>query len=373
MLVCAVVMLHAAVSVGAEPCKERSCSRAPHTVLVRPGESIQAAIDSVANGGSIVIEPGTYRLQSSLIVSGKQVAIIGSGARGDQRTELVGPEPTELVPAALARGLIEYEAGGGSRVQAVALRGFDAGIVSRDSEARSALAIRDTVIQRTGRGILWNSASPLTVNDSEIQHTLGNGVSLMAVPKGALYAFHDLGLSNIDQVGFLVVGQGAGCVLLHNIFKVENIFEGGHTGGGILILDGCADIKDGLLAGNSSYGIALVRSSATIHGTVILDTAPRPSDGQFGDGVAAFLSSVELTGLDIERSARVGISNFGSMLKFTGNLLNCNHINLAGEDVGPIDFEYLDGGGNVCGCGDALVACQVLSLDLEPPDPVSVP
>ena len=56
-------------------------------------ESIQAAIDGVANGGSIVIKPGTYLLQSSLIVSGKHVAIIGSGARGRQRTELVGPEP----------------------------------------------------------------------------------------------------------------------------------------------------------------------------------------------------------------------------------------------------------------------------------------
>jgi hypothetical protein len=366
-------MLQTAASVGAERCKERSCSDAPHTVLVRPGESIQAAIDGVANGGSIVIKPGTYLLQSSLIVSGKHVAIIGSGARGRQRTELVGPEPTELVRAALARGLIEYEAGGGGRVQAVELRGFDAGILGRDSEARGALAIRDTVIQRTGRGILWNSASQLTVNDSEIQHTLGNGVSLMALPGGVSYAFHDLGLSDIDQVGFLVVGQGAGCVLLHNILKVENIFEGGHTGGGILILDGCADIKDGLLAGNSSYGIALVRSSATIHGTVILDTAPRPSDGHFGDGVVAFLSSVELTGLDIERSARVGISNFGSMLKFTTNLLNCNGVNLDGEDVGPIDFEFVDGGENVCGCGDALVACQVLSFDLEPPDPVSLP
>jgi hypothetical protein len=366
MLACAVVMLQAAVSVGAERCKERSCSGAPHTVLVRPGESIQAAIDEVANGGRIVIEPGTYLLQSSLIVSGKHVAIIGSGARGHQRTELVGPEPTELVRAALARGLIEYEAGGGGRVQAVELRGFDAGILNRDSEARGALAIRDTVIQRTGRGILWNSPSPLTVNHSKIQHTFGNGVSLTAL-LGGLYAFNDLGLSDIDpdHVGFVFVGQqGAGCVQLHNIFK------GGHTGGGILILDGCADIKDGLLVGNSVYGIALVRSSATINGTFILDTAPRPSDGHFGDGVVAFLSSAELTGLDIERSARCGMSNFGSTLTVNANLLNCNLFHVCGEDVGPIEFDYIDFGGNVCGCGDTSVVCQVTSPGLEPPEPI---
>jgi hypothetical protein len=305
------------------------------------------------------------------MVSGKQVAIIGSGARGDQRTELVGPEPTELVQAALARGLIEYEASGGGRVQAVELRGFDAGILSRDSEARGALAIRDTVIQRTGRGILWNSASQLTVNDSEIQHTFGNGVSLIALP-GGLYAFfdlvindiNDLGLSNTHHVGFVVQGQGTGCVLLHNLFT------GGHTGGGILILDGCADIKDGLLAGNSFYGIALVRSSATINGTFILDTAPRPSDGHFGDGVVAFLSSAELTGLDIERSARCGMSNFGGTLTVNANLLNCNLFHVCGENVGPNEFNYDDFGGNVCGCGDTSVVCQVTSPGLEPPEPL---
>ena len=146
--------------------------------------------------------------------------------------------------AALARGLIEYEAGGGGRVQAVELRGFDAGILGRDSEARGALAIRDTVIQRTGRGILWNSASQLTVNDSEIQHTRETACRSWPCQGSFIRVPRSRGSSDIDQVGFLVVGQGAGCVLLHNILKVENIFEGAHTGGGILILDGCADIKD---------------------------------------------------------------------------------------------------------------------------------
>jgi hypothetical protein len=86
--------------------------------------------------------------------------------------------------------------------------------------------------------------------------------------------------------------------------------------------------------------------------------------------VAAFLSSAELTGLDIERSARAGISNFGSTLTVTANQMNCNLFHFGGEDVGPDQWEYIDDGGNVCGCGDTTVVCQVTSPGLEPPDPI---
>jgi len=88
-----------------------------------------------------------------------------------------------------------------------------------------------------------------------------------------------------------------------------------------------------------------------------------------GLGLTIARTIVETYGGDIRIGSNVSLTN----VKF-----ECNSIDLDAEDGGlsgcpnhPSSFD--DKGGNVCGCDGANVACQVKSLNLDPPDPVPQP
>jgi hypothetical protein len=67
-------------------------------------------------------------------------------------------------------------------------------------------------------------------------------------------------------------------------------------------------------------------------------------------------------------NARAGIVNFSSAVRLEEVRLECNPIQLNGEDVdGPFSFE--NRGGNVCSCGEQIDECRVQSAHLEPPGP----
>ncbi|WP_164701615.1 right-handed parallel beta-helix repeat-containing protein [Modestobacter sp. KNN46-3] len=70
------IVLAAALTVGALPVGTAAAG-GPSTLVVRPGESIQAAVDRASSGDTIKIAPGTY--QEAVCVEGKGLKIIGSG------------------------------------------------------------------------------------------------------------------------------------------------------------------------------------------------------------------------------------------------------------------------------------------------------
>ena len=45
------------------------------------------------------------------------------------------------------------------------------------------------------------------------------------------------------------------------------------------------------------------------------------------------------------------------------------YVSLDGENIG-VPFVYDDLGGNTCGCGDELGVCQVVSANLQAPEPI---
>ncbi len=143
--------------------------------------------------------------------------------------------------------------------------------------------------------------------------------------------------------------------------------------GGHRNLGGCANIFGGSLFDNFYAGIRVTNSGAFVSGTQIFNTHPRSSDGAFGDGVIATLSNVTLAGLDIEGSERAGITSVGSDVSSQATLLNCNAIDLDGEMFGAALPVINDLGGNTCKCGEHVVACQVKSLNLAPPDSLTEP
>ena len=67
-------------------------------------------------------------------------------------------------------------------------------------------------------------------------------------------------------------------------------------------------------------------------------------------------------------SARAGVTNFGSLVSLAGTRVRCAAVDLDGELAGSNDFEFIDGGGNSCGCPAATGSCKVVSAGLAPPD-----
>src|SRR5262245_8304103 len=145
-------------------------SRQPSRVVVRPGGSIQAAVDSVAEGGIVIIEPGTYPGPVQIT---KVVNLIGSGV---DATQIVGGSPREVGSARDATGLITYGAGGGGGIRELALRGGPNGIVAR--VAAGSLSLKNLLITDTGRGVLWMSPGTLTVRESEVSNVRWHGIAV---------------------------------------------------------------------------------------------------------------------------------------------------------------------------------------------------
>jgi len=70
---------------------------------------------------------------------------------------------------------------------------------------------------------------------------------------------------------------------------------------------------------------------------------------------------------------RAAVSNFGGHLTLADTTLECNSIQLDGEPAPGFATEFVDGGGNQCGCGDAPATCQATSAGLAPPAPLMAP
>ena len=356
---------------------------APLRVVVpsRDFPTIQGGIDAVGDGGTVIIRAGVY--EETLTLSGKRVKLVGNGARGPERTEFVGPLPSEIVSAEQARGLITYGPGAGGELSALALRGGDAGILgqARDGRFPAALEVTDVLIQEGARGIL-GSFSDLTVRSTEVSSTSYNGISLVEA-SGAV-EFTDLLVQWSAATGVLIFNSGqAGAPI-----KIQDSMFNDNPQGGIVIYGGAKaiEIRDCVLIGNSYAGIRLKgASTALIEDASILHTHERLSDGKYGDGVLLeCCQDVVVRQSDgntlgwiagIYYSARVGLSSFGSHVSIQNLILECNTFDLAGEympagECGSAEesFSILDLGNNVCGCPKGTEACQALSMNLQPPE-----
>ena len=321
-----------------------------------------------------------------ILTVAKRISLIGSGALGKRRTEIVGPRPTEVVPLDRAIGVVNYQPDAGGKIENLLIRGRDAGVlgIAVGDRFPAALKVKDVIIHQGGRGNA-GSFSDLTVEQTKVADMLWHGVTL-AQPKGKIL-FSDFVAELCAEIGYYFSQPLGDCLFLKTTFGLN-------SKGGLVVfgaLTNAVYVTQCYFYANNYAGIRLkeVAFAAICHNLIKL-TLPKQDDGRFGDGLVAECSEHVFVCQDgtnyaldwlppaIADSARAGISSFQSHITLSGVIFDCNLFHVAGENGGidgsvcsSVDkFSYNDLGGNQCGCGGTEVVCQVVSPGLEPPEPI---
>src|SRR5262249_10102578 len=256
---------------------------APHTVVVRPGSShsIQEAIDRVADGGTVILSAGVY--QQTITISGKHLRILGAGATGAQRTQIVGEWRGGVVPADGATGLINLVNGASLDIRGITLRGGDNGIVAYDRAGPpAALHVQDMVFAGMGRGILVRSSFEVTVKQVHMFAMGGYGVSYTAEGDGSL-VIQDVIISQSAAYGVGVFNFGTPappsnfpCTGPH--IDISGLYVTGAKAGGLVVYGSAKPVcvANSTFFGNGYAAIRLMYAGyVEIKNCVVSYTAPR--------------------------------------------------------------------------------------------------
>ena len=158
----------------------------------------------------------------------------------------------------------------------------------------------------------------------------------------------------------------------------------GRFGSGIVLNGGVAlgaphsaTVRLSRIERTREIGLLVASLDATIEGSVVAATEGEVGDGLFGDDVAVIdgleRGSATILGSLLATSTRAGISCFGSSVHLRASRLECNTIDLDGEEYHNEHPTFEDMGGNTCGCGETPTLCQVSSSTLEPPGALEPP
>jgi hypothetical protein len=132
-----------------------------------------------------------------------------------------------------------------------------------------------------------------------------------------------------------------------------------------------ATVVDSRLQENHDAGLSSHDGRIVLERTSIVDTRAS-AGGLFGDGLSlsqlAGQAQASVAACALMNNARAGIANFGGAISLEASSIQCNVIDLDGEDVGSGMFSFDNRGGNVCGCSDTDTSCKVQSSGLAAPD-----
>lgn len=124
--------------------------------------------------------------------------------------------------------------------------------------------------------------------------------------------------------------------------------------------------------GSLGMGLAAFAGLLEVADTLVIGSQARQPEGLFGDGL--FLEGAgefSLSRCRIESSTRAAVAAFGSAVQVGETTMECNAIDLTGDEGPEGTFDFEDLGGNVCGCGVEELPCTVLSSVLTPPEPLA--
>ncbi|WP_437323216.1 right-handed parallel beta-helix repeat-containing protein [Sorangium sp. So ce381] len=259
------------------------------------------------------------------------------------------------------------------------------------TEEPANVALRGSLVERNhGIGVLVQS-SDTTVEATVVRDTLpgGDGASGAAIevhdqmnsPDGANLTVRASLLERNHDTGVLVLGSNA--TIEATVVRDTQPLGDGRRGHGIHIQDDADTherattmLRSVLVEQNHSFGVIIFGSDATIEASAVRATQAG-IEGTRGDGIAVrssdFPATATITSTAVESNARAGISNFSAAVVLVSSTVQCNRIDLNGEDLVEGQPSTFDGSKeNLCGCGDeANPTCAVLGENLSPPEPIS--
>ena len=298
--------------------------------------TLQAAVDLVADGGTVEVGPGVFR--ERLVIADKDVHIIGSGSgigwrRGFRRTVLAAPRPRQLSPFYESDALIEFRSGGGS-ISNIALRGGDIGV---ELNAATQVVIENTKIRNVGYGVA-GKATAIIVADSMITNVLGNAILIL---EAAAMDLFDNWIFDADQVGILVYNfESSGGVI--NIASQTLWFSGQ---GGIVVVGGLKPvyISDCQVNFSGITGLLLIATNLVevldTNIFAVTETSAPINYQSVADGLVAHNSSqVNIINSKFEYADRVGVMYSGSGGTVTGTATQNVRFGLASMNSPNLDF-----------------------------------
>ncbi len=141
-----------------------------------------------------------------------------------------------------------------------------------------------------------------------------------------------------------------------------------------MVAPSIATVRASLIERSHLFGMVVSGSDAQLDGLLITTTAPNGAN-HFGDGLVVVsegaLASAAIAHSRIEDSHRAAITSFGALVTLADSRLQCQAVDLNGEDHLGFDFALRDDGGNSCGCPADDGPCHLMSVGLEPPDPLT--
>ncbi len=323
---------------------------APHQVAV-PGDvtTVQAAVDLVADGGSIQLASGTY--VESLVITGKQV-------------HLRGVDDTVLRGAAADQPVVTFRDGGGGRIERLSITGGSRGVSGHNA---GALAIDRVHLHRSGRGVTGEFAA-LEIVDSKVKHMVDGGVLARVINAVTIERSE---IFKVGGAGIQVESYGEPADCLHAFIGNKVSFN---SRGGLAVYGNRCRVLvfGGRYVGNGFAAVALVEAGSTVvHGVELSGT--QELDGLFGDGLLAWATTVEARFVSSTRNAGSGLAAYGceggreSSVSIGDSDLTCNVFDIVYDGYpGCVPaVEINDEGGNVCGCG-AAAGCRAVTSTFMP-------
>jgi hypothetical protein len=180
--------------------------------VVRPSQSIAAAIGRARPGTQVVVEPGEYHEQLRLRSGIRVVSRVPRGA-----TIRLPVSATEVDPAVVASGVVDAELSG-FRIVGDAATPLGVGVFATDAT----VSIQDVeILGATRAAVDLSSGAKASLVGSEIHDNPGAGLSIRsgAAPRVAHSAFARNGSAGPPAVSSVAIEAGAEPVFYRNVFQ----------------------------------------------------------------------------------------------------------------------------------------------------------
>ncbi|WP_437322329.1 right-handed parallel beta-helix repeat-containing protein [Sorangium sp. So ce394] len=270
----------------------------------RPVTTLEAALERVADGGTIALADGTY---DEPAVITRPVAIAGRCA---SRVRIRGVSPLVVPPA-----IVAVLGAGEVTLRGLEIGGDGAGVVAKGS---SAVTLERVHIKGAANaGVLSGDGARVSVAESWIEGTragaAGDGMGALADAGGALFV-RESAVTGSRAAGVAALYAGASAAVVGSLVEGTSPSERLRDGEGIVARDGAeVSVERTAVVGNRLSGIVATGSaSATISGVLVEGTMPGSVEPSYGVGVyAASRARVAIDSSVLLGNAEIGVAVLG--------------------------------------------------------------